>query len=536
MTDIEENTENKKILEHKDIDRILDQLIEKSRNHFYTYVKLISPEILPDGYQDGRHIELICEELQDVEASVVDPNRKSAKLQIFLPPGSMKSMLCKLFCSWCLGRHPNWCFIALAADERLAEDNYGRPIRDLLDTDQYQAIFPDTILKKDSTAAGRWNTTKRGAFIARGIEQNIQGRRANILIWDDVIGENTKRVEMENIKKRYHKGVRSRLLPTGAEIGVNTRWYVDDLSGFLLEKEKNSSRPWKVVSVPAILDEVASKWLRKKGDKEHPRCDADNAYAVGTSFWPELWSTEHLLSLKESMLPNDWNALYMQNPIPEEGNIIKRQHFKYWEQEVPPKCKYVVISLDTAFSVKETADYSAYSVWGVFDNILDSFDGDKIRLSCAVLLGSGKDRWEFPDLCNKVADLHSKFLADFLLIEDRASGQSLIQEMRRRGLPVVPYLPDKDKLTRLHACTPFFTAGRVYVPQNKDYAEELVADVCAYPAIAHDDIVDTVSQAILWLRDTSYVDNDGYPERESEVERMWNRQNRKTYWSSALAT
>ncbi len=503
--------------ENIDFDTILDQLIDKSRNHFYTYVKLMAPEILPDGYIDGRHIELICDELQEVEASVVDPNRLSGKLQIFLPPGSMKSMLCKLFCSWCLGRHPNWCFIALAADERLAEDNYGRPIRDLLDTPQYQAIFPDTVLKKDSTAAGRWNTTKRGAFIARGIEQNIQGRRANILIWDDVIGENTKRVDMEKIKNRYHVGVRSRLLPSGAEIGVNTRWYVDDLSGYLLERENKSTRPWKVVSIPAILDEEAAKLLNKE---------------VGTSFWPELWPTDHLLSLKESMLPSGWNALYMQNPIPEEGNIIKRQHFKYWEGEVAPKCKYVIISLDTAFSVKESADFSAYSVWGIFDNIMDGFDGEKIRLPCAVLLGSGKGRWEFPDLCNKVMELHGRFESDFMIIEDRASGQSLIQEMRRRGLPIVPYLPDKDKLTRLHACTPFFTAGRVFVPQNKDYAEELIADVCAYPAIAHDDIVDTVSQAILWLRDTSYIENDGYPERESEVERLWNRQNRNTYWSS----
>lgn len=521
---------------HLDEDQLLDQLIEESRHVFYTYVQLMAPEILPDGYLDGRHIELICKELQAVEA-FADPKNKSwvgspdlavtGKLQIFLPPGSMKSMLCKLFCSWCLGRHPNWCFIALAADESLASDNYGRPIRDLLDTSQYQAIFPETALKKDSTASGRWNTTKKGAFIARGIGQNIQGRRANILIWDDVIGENTTKTEMEQIKARYHVGVRSRLLPTGAEIGVNTRWYVDDLSAFLLERENKGKRPWKVVTVPAILDEAASKWLRKKGDPPEK-------YAVGTSFWPELWPTEHLLGLKENMMPAGWNALYMQNPIPEEGNIIKRQHFKIWEEDTPPKCKYVVISLDTAFSVKETADFSAYSVWGIFDNILDSFDGEKLRLSCAILLGSGKGRWEFPDLCSKVVELNNKFTADFIVIEDRASGQSLIQEMRRRGLPIVPYLPDKDKLTRLHACSPFFSAGRVFIPKDKSYAEELVADVCAYPSLAHDDIVDTVSQAILWFRDTSNIENEGYPAGESETERLWNNYNRQTYWSSLV--
>ena len=525
MSDNIEENKNIKNFSNEELDKILDGVIEESRNNFYTYVKLMAPEILPDGYIDGRHIELICNALQEVEESASNKKKKPKKLQIFLPPGSMKSMLCKLFCSWCLGRHPNWCFIALAADEPLASDNYGRPVRDLLDTKQYQAIFPETVLKKDSTAAGRWNTTKRGAFIARGIGQNIQGRRANILIWDDVIGENTKKVEMEEIKKRYHVGVRSRLLPAGAEIGVNTRWYVDDLSGYLIEKENKTSRPWEILSVPAILDEHASNWLRKP-------TDSDEKFQVGTSFWPELWPTEHLLSLKESLSPAGWNALYMQNPIPEEGNIIKRQYFNYWETDTPPKCKYVVISLDTAFSVKEHADYSAYSVWGIFDRVQQSFDGSQIKLSCAILLGSGKGKWEFPDLCKKVDELYIDCQADFVLIEDKASGQSLIQEMRRRGLPIVPYMPDKDKLSRLHSCTPFFTAGRVFVPKDRQYAEDLIADVCAYPSVAKDDLVDTVSQAILWLRDTSYIENDGYPERESEVERLWNRQNRKTYWNS----
>lgn len=525
MDQIEDNKDQQDLNEDARIDAILDGLIEKAKEDFYTYAKLMAPEVLPEAFRDGRHIEIICRKFQEIEFSVACPVMEPKRVQVFLPPGSMKSRLANLFCSWVLGRHPNWCFLAIASNEGLAIDNYGRPVRDLVDLPQYKAIFPDTILKKDVQGSGRWDTTKKGRFVAKGAGANIAGRRAHIAICDDVIGENTTKTERDGINRWYQKGLRTRLLPKGAEIIINTRWYVDDLSGFMLKVDGKSKRPWEVVSFPALLDQETRELLWQSTDPEEK-------YEIGTSYWPEFWPTDKLLEMKETMPPSEWNALYMQNPIAEEGNIIKRSHFKYWEEDTPPKCKYVVVSLDTAFSIKETADYSAYSVWGVFDNFQPSFDGTILKTACAILLGSGKGRWEFPDLCAKTQELFTRFHADFVLIEDKASGQSLIQEMRRRGLPIVPYTPDKDKLTRLHSCSPFFSAGRVFVPQGKQYAEELIDDVTAYPSVQHDDLVDTVSQAILWLRDSVYIDNDGYPAGESETERLWKKQSRATYWSS----
>lgn len=519
-------TENFKELSHEDLDRLLNKSIIKARTNFYTFVKLMAPEVLPDDFMDGRHIEVICDALQSVEESVANPKKTPKRLQLFLPPGSMKSKLASnLFPTWCLGRHPNWCFLAIGSDYSFAVDNFGRPTRDIVELPQYQAIFPEVGLRKDVAGADRWDTTKRGRFVARGAGQNIAGRRAMIAICDDVITEQTTKNGRQEINKWYQKGLRTRLLPRGAEVIINTRWYLDDLSGFTEKLDAKSDRPWEIIKIPALLDEKARKLLRRKGDPEE-------LYAVGTSFWPELWPTESFLEKKEVFPPSEWNALYMQNPIPEEGNIIKRESFQYWESETPPKCKYVVISLDTAFSSKETADYSAYTVWGVFDQIREGFDGERYKIPCAVLLGCEKNRWEFPDLCQKVQELYDQFEADFVLIENKASGQSLIQEMRRRGLPVVEYSPERDKITRLHSASPFFTSQRVFVPKDRQYAEELIADVCGFPNIPHDDMVDTVSQAILWLRDSSYIENNGYPERESEVERMWKNKQRKTYWSS----
>lgn len=511
-----------------DLDHIFDKLISKARNDFYTYVKLIAPEVLPEGFVDGRHLELICKKLQSVEESVANPLLMPKRVQLFLPPGSMKSKLASnLFPTWVLGRHPNWCFLAIGSDYNFAVDNFGRPTRDIIELPQYQAIFPEVALRKDVAGAERWDTTKKGRFVARGAGQNIAGRRAHITICDDVITEQTTKIEREKINNWYQKGLRTRLLPRGAEIIINTRWYIDDLSGFTEKLDKNTKRPWEIIKLPALLDQVSSDLLRKRGDPPEK-------YAVGTSFWPELWPTELFEEKKEVMTPSEWNALYMQNPIPEEGNIIKRAYFKYWDNEVPPKCKYVIISLDTAFSVKESADYSAYSIWGVFDQVREGFDGTQYKLPCAILLGCDKQRWEFPELCNNVAELCDEFDVDFVLIESKASGQSLIQEFRRRGLPVAEFNPDGDKMTRLHQASPFFTSGRVFVPEGKRYVEELISDVTGYPKIAHDDLVDTVSQAILWLRDTSYIENEGYPERESEIDRMWKNKQRKTYWTSVV--
>jgi hypothetical protein len=224
--------ENHSELSHDDIDVLLDSYIEDARDNFYTFVKLMAPEILPEDFVDGRHIQLICNELQDVVDSVANPDRKPRRLQLFMPPGSMKSKLSSnLFPAWCLGRHPNWCFLAIGNSSDFAIDNLGRPTKDLIDSEQFKAIFPDTQLKKDVQAAGRWDTTRKGRFVSAGVGQHIAGRRGHITICDDVQSEQTEENSRSKINRWYQKGLRTRLLPSGAEIIINTRWHLEDLSG-----------------------------------------------------------------------------------------------------------------------------------------------------------------------------------------------------------------------------------------------------------------------------------------------------------------
>jgi predicted phage terminase large subunit-like protein len=523
-------------------DELLDQMIDKARKDFYTFVKLMSPVVLPEEYTDGRHIELICRELQEVEESVKDKSRHPKRLQLFLPPGSMKSkMASNLFPAWCLGRNPNWCFLAIGSDFEFSVDNFGRPTKDLIDSPQYQAIFPDTILKKDVQSAGRWDTTKKGRFVARGAGQNIAGRRAHISIVDDALTEQTTDTERRKINNWYRKGLRTRLLPRGAEIIINTRWYIEDLSGFMLNIDgeegvnEKTSRPWRVVSIPAILDSKASTYLRKGLPVGEVR------FKVGTSFWPEFWPTELLLEKKDTMDPSEWSALYQQSPIATEGAIIKRKYFQPWTQPDPPKCKYVIVSMDTAFSTKESADFSAYSVWGVFQKSHKDFQEEtEIVQDCLILLAAGKGRWDFGELCDKAQDLNRNYSPEFFIIEKKASGQSLLTEMAKRSLPVVPYMPERDKTFRLQATIPYFQANRIFVPENKQWAEELIAEVVSFNpkpsggnSAAHDDYTDTLSQAILWMRDNYLIDNNGFSNRSEESE-FWQGK-RQTYWSSLFS-
>lgn len=511
-------------------DEILDKLITKARTNFYTFVKLMAPVVLPEEFVDGRHIELICAELQDVAESVADRTRAPRRLQIMLPPGSMKSKIASnLFPAWCLGGHPNWCFLAIGSDFEFSVDNFGRPTKDLIDSQRYRSIFPGTHLKKDVQSAGRWDTTRKGRFVARGAGQNIAGRRAHISIVDDAITEQTTDTGRKEINAWYRKGLRTRLLPRGAEIIINTRWFIEDLSGFMLKVDEKSNRPWDVISIPALLTKDASDYLRQGLPAN------DERFQEGTSFWPEFWPTEILVEKKLTMPPSEWASLYMQTPTSEEGAIIKREEFKVWQQAEPPKCKYLIIAMDTAFGVGQYADNSAYAVWGVFVNIEKGFDNLEIAQDCLILLSSGKGQWDFAELCEKAQELNVKYNPDFMLVENKASGMSLIPELMKRSLPIVPYNPEKDKNFRLQACTPYFQAGRVWVPKGKVWAEDLIEECITFnPRLKsqRDDLVDCTTMAVLWMRDNFKIDNDGFSNKwEEDVV----HQRSNTYWSSVMS-
>ena len=514
----------------------LEKLIVKARGNFYAYVKLMAPVILPEGFKDGVHLEIICEAMQEVvesvEAAYLDPDKDPIRLQLWLPPGSMKSKIASnLLPSWSLGRHFNWCFLALGMDADFATDNFGRPTKDIIESEQYQAVFPKTRLRKDVKSAGRWYTSRKGIFVAKGWNQGIAGRRAHIAILDDVLNEHSSAKDLFDIRKWYEPGLRTRLLPNGAEIIINTRWFPDDISGFTVALDKDSGRPWKVIQVPALLDDKMSKMFKERAGIAD---DPDNhKYDVGTSFWPELWPTKLLQEKKLTMDPVKWAALYMNNPVPEEGAIVTKDDFQLWDGDSPPPCTNIVVSIDTALSQKEAANPTAYTVWGLFDKWVKDYEGTEIKQSCLILLSAGQGRWDFAELCNKCKELDDKYQPDYFLIEETSAGLLLIPELYKRSMPVLPYKPNTDKTSRLQATTPYFRAKRIWVPDKK-WAEEVVMEVASFqPRLKNqkDDYTDTLSQVVIWMRDNFKIDNDAYSNNwDDEVK----HRKARTYWASTL--
>lgn len=503
-----------------------ETLYEKAREDFYTFIKIMAPEVMPEGFIDGTHIRMICQELQLLESGI------NKRLMIFLAPGSMKSWLCsKFYPAWCFGRNPTWNIMSIGHSTQFAEDNFGRPTKELIESDTYKRIFPATTVKSDVKAAGRWDTDQGGKYFCTGAGAKIAGRRAHLAIIDDAVDEQSADSDVlrDRINNWYGPGLRTRLLPQGRELIVNTRWHDEDISGFLLKGAKKNLKttPWRVVSIPAILDADSAKLLGKP---------------EGSSFWPEFWPLERLQELKAdpSMTSAKWNALYMQNPVPVSGNLIKLEWCKLWTDaeaakfgvtsDKPPPISYVIVSLDTAFSEKETADYSAYTVWGVFQRPVVLSSGKETVVPSLILLDSDKGRWSFPDLCKRVQLLYDVHKPDGVIIEKKASGQSLIQEMRRRGLPVIEFSPDTDKLNRVHACTPFFENGRIWFPDT-NWAFELISDLTKFPSISKRDLVDTVSQAVLWMRDAWRISS--VDDKDSDSEDFY-QPKKRTYWGALI--
>lgn len=498
-------------------------MLEKARVDLYTFAKIIFPEATGEEFRDGRHIRLVCDKLMQLEAGTI------TRLMVFMPPGGMKSWTAKIFLAWCFGRHPGWRSIIVSAATQLAIDNYGRPIKDIMGLELYKKIFPAVSIREDAQAVSGWQTDQHGTLIPAGANTAITGRRAALSVVDDVLSEVTaiSDHEVDKINEWYGPGLRSRLLPVARELIINTRWRTDDLSGFLLEnaaKSKNARHKWEVISIPAILDEDSAALL---------------GLPVGSSFWPEFWPLESLLDKKDDpgLSPAQWNALYMQNPTPKTGNIVKIEWCKIYnnseaakfgrECNIPPPIDYVILSMDTAFSEKTTADYSACTVWGVFQREHVATGGKVYKVPSLILLEALKGRWTFPELCRITETLYKDHKPDGVIIEKKASGISLIQEMRLRGLPVIEYMPDTDKLSRVYACTTLFENGRIWFPDT-DWAFDVISDLVKFPKVTKRDIVDSCSQAILWMRDTWHVSSIDREDDDSDIPQRV----KKSYWDA----
>jgi predicted phage terminase large subunit-like protein len=443
---------------------------EKCRENFMPFVKEMWSAFIA-----GRHHKIMADAFERVA------NGSLKRLIINMPPRHTKSEFASyLFPAWYLGKFPHKKIIQTAHTAELAT-NFGRKVRNLVATPDYQALFP-TKLSSDSKAAGRWNTNKGGDYFAIGVGGAVTGKGADVLIIDDPHSEQEAMqgnpAVFDRVYEWYSSGPRQRLQPGGSIIIVMTRWSKRDLTGQIINNSvKREGDEWETIEFPALMPS-------------------------GKPLWSEFWSQKELEAIKNEIPVSKWEAQYQQNPTSEEGAIIKREMWQIWEKEKPPACEFIIQSWDTAFEKNNRADYSACTTWGVFYKTdSDGFDSAHI-----ILLDAFKERLEFPELKKKAQELYKDWIPDALIVEKKAAGAPLIYEMRRMGIPLQEYTPSKgsDKIARVNAISDLFASGFVWCPDTR-WAEEVMEECASFPNGEHDDLVDSTSQALLRFRQGGFI-------------------------------
>tara|TARA_R110000851_G_scaffold116081_1_gene242151 strand:+ start:345 stop:1805 length:1461 start_codon:yes stop_codon:yes gene_type:complete len=449
---------------------------EKAQKDFMVFVKYVY-----ENFIEGTHHKKIATLFEKLSTT------PGSRIIVNMPPRHTKSEFASyLLPAWLIGKNPKLKIIQTTHTAELAV-RFGRKVRNLMELQIYKDIFPDVDLRVDSKAAGRWETGQGGEYYAAGVGGAITGRGADLLIIDDPHSEQDALSEtaMEGAYEWYTSGPRQRLQPGGSIVVVMTRWSLKDLTGKLLKAQGSDvmSDQWDVVEFPAILP-------------------SDNI------LWPEFWKKDELLRVKASLSLGKWNAQWQQNPVAEEGAIIKKEWWNKWEKKDIPPVSYIMQSYDTAFSKKETADYSAITTWGVFK----PNEGEPEAI---ILMDAQRGRWDFPELKAKALQEYTYWEPDMVIVEAKASGTPLTDELRATGVPVVNYTPSKgrDKHTRMHMVAPIFESGKVWAPERR-FAEEVIDECAAFPHGDNDDYCDSMSMALIRYRKGGFVRLDSDEEED----------------------
>lgn len=321
----------------------------------------------------------------------------------------------------------------------------------------------------------------------------------------------------------------------------NTRWHWRDPAGFLLETSQKNPQAdqWRMVEIPAVNTvesairlNIARQKLIDQGylTEDYPIMipyESDKVVCEGMSYWPApsvgkefCWSIKELLATKANMPPYQWDALYMQRPTAVEGSIFKTEYWQDWNPMWSDQVDMTIFSIDTAYSVNSRSAQSAITYWGLWRPEGTDDDSD----FNIVLLGAWRGHWDYAELKTFLREKYVKYRPDVLLIEKKASGQSLISELRLEGYPIAEYNPDRDKIARAHAALPSFYAKKVFTDSSKKWAQEVMEECRKFPSGYYKDYPDTVSQAVIWFRQTGWLqlktDGGGWTSYEEDAKIM----------------
>jgi predicted phage terminase large subunit-like protein len=446
------------------------------RRDFAAFAQRAFYELNPRAdFTPNWHVEVVAAKLAAVRAGEI------RRLVVNLPPRHLKSHLASVaFPAWCLGRDPTCRLLCVSYAQDLA-DQLARDCRRILASGWYRALFA-TRLSATKNAVQEFVTTEEGYRLAVGVGGALTGRGGDIIILDDPLKpeEALSRIQRQGVNEWFDHTLYSRLNDKGSSriVLVMHRLHEDDLTAHVLAQES-----WEIVRFPAIAETEehhiaetvfgASHFVRHQGQALHPGREP----------------LDLLAHIRQTVGDYNFAGQYQQVPVPLGGGMVKRAWFRrYAADQLPAPFDRIVQSWDTANKATELSDYSVCTSWGIAAKNL-------------YLLDVLRRRMEYPELKRVVRAHYERFAADVVLIEDKASGTQLIQELIEEGLwAVTRYQPQADKIMRLHAQTAIIENGFVYLPEAAPWLAQYLDELTVFPNGRHDDQVDSTAQALDWLK------------------------------------
>jgi len=420
-------------------------------------------------FLDNWHISLISEYLQAVT------NGKIKRLIINIPPRSLKSICVNVaWPAWLLANDPSRKIITASYSQALSA-KHALDCRQIMNSHWYEENFPDARALRGHNTQSKFATAKNGFRIATSVGGTLTGEGADFLIVDDPL---TPMQALSNyFRKRaniwFEQTLTSRLnsQKEGAIIIVMQRLHVKDLTGFLIEKDPEN---WQLLNIPLIAEKNELiqynnfSYSRKAGEYLHN----DRA------------GSKEIEHLKKALGSYAFAAQYQQNPRPLNGGIIKQSWLKYYDIE--PKFETIYQSWDCAIKPSKTNDYTVCTTWGVYN-------------SNYYLIDVLRERLDYPSLKKTIINNALNFKPNAVIVEDKASGQQIIQELTNNGLNIIKIMPKFDKLTRLIINSNIFESGRVFLPINKNWSVDFFSELLAFPNTNFDDQIDSTTQFLEWI-------------------------------------
>lgn len=477
------------------------------------------------GFVASRHQRLLGDLLMEAEAG----NLK--RCMISMPPGHCKSTHCSHhFPAWAFGRNPRRRYLQAGHSQNFVENEMGQKVRGIIDSEDYQLVFPDVKLRADMKAKAYWGLTNRkGQYVGLGVGQGISGFRGDFGAVDDPY-KSRQAAESQTIRDTvynwYAADFTPRLLPWASLFIVSTRWHSDDVCGRIEAEEKkkdyDAAKAWAEennIDLDEYLRErdreteaeqaeelkaLAKRIAEEKGEALF-RWEIINLPALaeeddvlgrapGEPLWPELYDLSDLLRRKGSMGAANWNSLYQGMPMDAEGGTVSSSWFQRYEK-LPDREKgevrRVVLSVDAANTKKDRSDYTVLTVW-FEDKNRNHYLADVYR-----------QKLELPAMTQLITSVSRQWKVDAILVEAKGNGLAYIQNAKehRAPAPVVSIeVGQQSKEFRFDKVSPMFEAGQVYLPTRAVWLPDYEKELIAFPAGKYDDQVDSTSQYLDWAR------------------------------------